>query len=291
MNMLEIKKLADCTIEEGVEAWNKGFEGYYFDMATTPEAFGKRGEQEGLSANLSVVAFENGKPVGIVRNGLREIGGKKVAWNGGTGVSPALRGQGAGKKLMEATLSLLEEAGADIATLEAVSENTPAIELYKKMGYGIIDEVHFMQLKGKADGQGFQGDNGIELKEAAPEEAGRLPFYRGDFTWQTHWQSAKDGEAWIAYLPDGEAAGYAYYRKSFDSDGKHIATVLHQCVADREPEKTIQALLAGVFGDLSDDINRIAINVPEELNKTTFEALAGLGFQSTTKQVFMKKEL
>jgi hypothetical protein len=62
-----------------VEAWNKGFEGYYFDMATTPEAFKKRGEQEGLSPDLSVVAFESGKPVGIVRNGLREINGKKVA--------------------------------------------------------------------------------------------------------------------------------------------------------------------------------------------------------------------
>lgn len=192
---------------------------------------------------------------------------------------------------MEATLSLLEEAGADIATLEAVSENTPAIELYKKMGYEIIDDVHFLQLKGKAGEAEVSSDRGIVLEKAAPEYAGRLPFYRSDFTWQTHWQSVKDGDALIAYSSEGEAAGYAYYRKNFDSDGKHAATVLYQCVADREPEKTTQALLAGVFGDLSDDINRLAVNVPERSNKTTYEALIRLGFETTAKQVFMKKEL
>lgn len=291
MNMLEIRKLAECTVEEAVEAWNKGFEGYYFDMATTPEAFTKRGVQEGLSADLSVIAFEDGKPAGIVRNGIREIGGKKVAWNGGTGVALALRGKGAGRKLMEASLALLREAGADIATLEAVSENVPAIELYKKMGYEIIDSVHFLQLKGKAGGADSGAGRAIVLEKAAPEEAGRLPFYRGDFTWQTHWQSVKGGEALIAYSPEGEALGYAYYRKNVDGDGKHTATVLYQCVAGKEDEKTVQALLAAVFGDFSDDINRLAVNVPEELNKTTYEALLGLGFETTTKQVFMKKEL
>ena len=40
---------------------------------------------EGLSPRLSVVAFKNNEPVGIVKNGIREIDGKKVAWNCGTG--------------------------------------------------------------------------------------------------------------------------------------------------------------------------------------------------------------
>ena len=84
--MVEIKKMAECKVDESVQAWNTGFEGYFFDMTTTPEAFEKRGRTEGLSDELSVVAFEEGVPVGLVRNGVRQWQGKKVAWNGGTGV-------------------------------------------------------------------------------------------------------------------------------------------------------------------------------------------------------------
>lgn len=289
--MLEIKKMSDCTIEERVNAWNKGFEGYYFDMTTTDEAFEKRGAVEDLSEDLSVVAFEGGEPVGIVRSGLREIGGQKISWNGGTGVAPDVRGKGVGKKMMEATLDILMEAGVDVATLEAVSENTPAIALYQKLGYSIVDEVHFMQLKGPGANVEFFQEEAIELKKAMPEEAGALLIYRGDFTWQTQWQSVKDGEALFAVDSGGEVKGYTYYRKNHDEAGKHVSTVLYQCVADRERTEVVNELLAGVFGDFSDDINRVAVNVPQKMNKATYGALIAYGFESTTKQVFMKKEL
>lgn len=289
--MHEIKKMADCTIEESVKAWNKGFEGYYFDMTTTAEAFEKRGEKEELIAELSVVAFESCEPVGIIRNGIREIGGQMVAWNGGTGVAPDFRGKGVGEKMMEATLDILMEAGVDTATLEAVSENAPAIALYKKLGYVIVDDVHFMQLKGPVETMEFVRQGSIELKKATPEEAGALSIYRGDFTWQTHWQSVKDGKALIAFDSGGEVRGYAYYRKNHDDAGKHVSTVLYQCVADRERAEVVNELLAGVFGDYSDNIKRVAVNVPEKMNKATYDVLIACGFNSTIKQVFMKKEL
>lgn len=289
--MLEIKKMADCTIEERINAWNKGFEGYYFDMTTTEEAFEKRGAVEDLSEDLSVVAFEGGEPVGIVRNGIREIGSKRVAWNGGTGLAPDIRGKGAGKKMMEATLAILEAANVDIATLEAVSENAPAIALYQKLGYGIEDEVHFMQLNGPAVNVELAHIREVKLKKATPEEAGALPGYRGDFTWQTHWQSVKDGEALFAVDPSGAVNGYAYYRKNYDDTGKHISTILYQCVSDRDEAEVVKGLLAGVFGDFSDDINRVAINVPQKMNKALYDTLMACGFESTIKQVFMKKEL
>ncbi len=49
---------------------------------------------EGLSAELSIIAFQDEQPVGIALSGLRTIDGKKVAWNGGTGVAVPLRSQG-----------------------------------------------------------------------------------------------------------------------------------------------------------------------------------------------------
>ena len=129
--MITIKRLSQCTLEDAVVAWNKGFEGYYFDMTTTVDFFTRRLILEGLSPSLSVIAYDDERPVGIILNGIRLINGKKVSWNGGTGVDPEYRGKGVGKKLIEAVLAIYEVEGVEVATLEAVKENVKAISLYE----------------------------------------------------------------------------------------------------------------------------------------------------------------
>lgn len=293
--MIEIKRMADCTAEEKVLAWNTGFEGYVFDMTTTIEAFEKRGETEGLSDRLSLIAFEDGRPVGLVRNGVREWRGEKLAWNGGTGVAPSMRGKGVGRKMMEATIEILRAEGVHIATLEAVKENTPAIELYKQLGYKIVDEVHFMQLKGQVEtNSDFAGESQAVLEAAIPEEAGMLPFYRGDFTWQTQWESVKDGEAIIAKDANGHAIGYAYYRKSTNAKGELSSIVLYQCEVEatfKNREAVAEQLILAVFDNFSSDINRVAVNIPVEKSNISYQTLEKFGFILTTAQVFMIKEL
>lgn len=294
--MFEIKKMSECSIEQKVEAWNKGFEGYYFNMETTAEAFEKRGVTEDLNEELSIVAFDGNHPVGIVRNGLRGNDGRKVSWNGGTGVAKSVRGQGVGKRMMEKTIEWLRDSGVQLATLEAVSENKAAIELYRKIGYEIVDEVEFMQLKGNVEKcpEELKSGQEITLKSATIEEAGSLDFYRHDFTWQTQWQSVKDGEALIAYNAEGKAVGYAYFRKSKDENGKHIATTLYQCVVNplaEDPQSLTARLITEAFEGFSGEINRVAVNIPVEMNKLTHQVLAEVGFKVTTKQVMMAKEL
>lgn len=294
--MFEMKRMSGCSIEQKVEAWNKGFEGYYFYMETTAEAFEKRGAMEDLNEELSIVAFDGNNPVGIVRNGLRENDGRKVSWNGGTGVAKSVRGQGVGKRMMEKTIEWLGDAGVQLATLEAVTENKAAIELYRKMGYEILDEVDFMQLKGKVEKgpEELEAAQEITVKSASVEDAGSLDFYRHDFTWQTQWQSVKDGEALIAYDSEGKAASYAYFRKTRDENGKHIATTLYQCVVNplaEDPKSLTVHLIAEVFEGFSGEINRVAVNIPVEMNKLTHQVLAEAGFKVTTKQVMMAKEL
>ena len=292
--MVQIKTLSECTLEQAVEAWNKGFEGYHFDMTTTPEAFAKRMEQEGLSKELSVVAFDGQRPVGLVLNGIRQSGGRTVGWNGGTGVAVDWRKKGVGVQLMEKTLGILEEYGVEVATLEAISSNTKAIELYKKMGYEIVDELHFMKLDGEVEKKGKTGSSQYELRPADPEEIGALPIYRGDFPWQIQWQSVRDGEGVIAFNGEQEAMGYALFRKLKDEKGEHNRTVLYQCEtapdATNRPEIT-KLLLNSVFGDFNNSLNRTAVNVPVKANEVTYKALKELGFKKNIAQVFMKKKL
>lgn len=292
--MVEIKRLSECSLEQAVEAWNKGFEGYQFDMQTTAEAFSKRMKQEGLSEQLSVMAFSEGKPVGIVLNGTRQSGGRKIGWNGGTGVSVDWRHKGVGVQLMEKTLQILKGEAVEIATLEAISGNDKAIRLYKKLGYEIVDDLFFMKLDGASEMKSAAVSGKYEIRNADPEEVGALSFYRGDFPWQILWQSVRDGEGLIAVDNEGKPAGYCLFRKLNDEQGNHTRTVLFQCETSPEAserEEIANLLIDEVFGHFKDEIHRTAVNVPIKENAVTYQVLKDKGFEKSIAQVFMKKKL
>lgn len=205
--MITMKRLSQCTLEEALTAWNRGFEGYYFDMTLSIENFFNRMVLENLSPVLSVVAFHEAKPVGLILNGIRTINGKKVAWNGGTGVAPEYRSKGVGVKMMEEVLSLYEKEEVDTATLEAVSHNNRAIKLYEKMGYKIIDRIahlgHSAPINVEKPNSGFS----IQVKK--PHEVQDISFYKKQIPWQVQWQNIRDGESVLAINETGETIGFA----------------------------------------------------------------------------------
>ncbi|MEH7086673.1 GNAT family N-acetyltransferase, partial [Neobacillus drentensis] len=84
---ITFKKLTECTIQDTITAWNRGFEGYFVQLEMTPELFFNRLVNEGLSLEHSLIAFDEEKPVAIVLNGFRVIDGQKTSWNGGTGIA------------------------------------------------------------------------------------------------------------------------------------------------------------------------------------------------------------
>ena len=293
--MIEIKRLVDCTFQEGVKAWNTGFEEYYFDATSTPEKFINRLVQEGLSPSLSIVAFQDNKPVGIVMNGIREFDGKKIAWNGGTGVAKALRGQGIGKILMEETLSILKNEKVDLAALEAISDNHKAISLYQKMGYEIVDHLEYLTLDGPI--KHHDSTNSIDdfkIERAIPQQVADISFYKGLSPWQSQWQNAKGGEAIILKDPSDATIGYVYYRRVFNEENKHVSTVLYQCEAENNhvnTEKIIKCLLNEVFSSYSNDINCVFPILPIGKSKITYETLTEMGFKRKTSQVYMIKQM
>lgn len=293
--MIKIKKLIDCTLAEAVIAWNTGFEGYYIDATTTPENFIKRMVNEDLSPSLSIVAFKEKQPIGIVLNGVREVKGKKVAWNGGTGVAKEFRSKGIGKILMNSVFSILKEERIDIATLEAISDNTKAISLYKNMGYLVEDNLEYLNLNGNLPQNPIKDSNRkFNFERVVPHQIGQLLFYKAMNPWQTQWQSAKNGEGIIVKDDSGNELGYAYYHKIFNSQGSHISTTLFQC--ETKPDRTdaleiIYFMLGQVFGDFKNEINRTVPNLPINKSEITFRVLKQIGFKTIAQQVYMIKEV
>src|SRR4026207_1760851 len=112
--LTEIRRLSTSSFEQAVQIWNEGFQGYFVDLTFSLDVYLTRLRQESLSPEHSLIAFRSGEPAGFLLNGMRNYAGRKVAWNGGTGVSPKFRGQGIGRLLVGAALELYAVEGVTL---------------------------------------------------------------------------------------------------------------------------------------------------------------------------------
>lgn len=293
--MIQIKRLQECTLDEAVATWNSGFSDYYVDVTTTADKFISRMHQEDLSAAMSVVAWVDGKPAGLVMNGLRTIGGQKVAWNGGTCVVPEQRGKGVGAAMMKAVLELYRQAGVERAVLEAFVQNERAISLYRSWGYQIVDRLLFLQRTDRFAAPPFTPvhPHPYTVRSARPQEVGQLTFYCSDAPWQTQWQSNPKGEGLLVLDPSGRAVGYALYERVVDENGALQKINLLQCEALPELEdadEVLRLMLAELFAPHEASCRRSTFNLPASRQRLV-RLLAQEGFQSTVEQVYMEKQM
>lgn len=283
---MEIKRLSECTFLEYKEAWNRGFEEYYVNMEMTLEQLFSRMVYEGLSPEISIVAFKEEMPIGIVLNGIRERDGKRIAWNGGTGISPEHRNKGLGKQLMEATLRIYEEEKIEVATLEVLLENKRAISLYEKAGFSRREEIiHYQQeviiqfpnLKVR-----------YRAKNVYPHELRQLSIFTENTSWQTRIESVQNGEGVVLFNDRNEAIAYALFKKKWDGKGKQKnAIYLYQCgFADRENYESRVQLVKEVFGMSAG--YKYVVNFPavDQVMVSLFEEM---GFKEYIRQVWMER--
>jgi GNAT superfamily N-acetyltransferase len=285
MKMIRLKRMSDCTWNEAMQAWNEGFQGYFADMTMTIERFTDRFGMEGLSPALSVIAFDGDIPVGMIVNGIKEIKGEKVGWNGGTAVAPAYRKQGVGKVMMDFVLDVYAENGVTVATLEAIRENEKAIALYEQKGYRIFDRLVHLKQNGKLQLPEAQN---FTIQPMRPPQVVPLSFYVQHAPWQTQALNVRDAEAAIAY-EGNEAVGYALYKHMYNEQGELTHILLYQCVGMGAQEREIVASLLYHVLRSNVECARMAINLPEE--STAAALLQEAGFMVYVSQVQMRKEM
>jgi ribosomal protein S18 acetylase RimI-like enzyme len=291
----EIRRLSACSFDDAVKIWNEGFQGYFVDMTLSLDAYLSRLQREGLSPEFSLMAFSEGTPAGFLLNGIRTDASGKVAWNGGTGVSPQFRGRGVGKALMRATVDLYQELKVQIATLEAISENESAISLYRQFGYEVVDRLVFLNHEGELNERIFRqlSSQVYSAKRVAPYLVGELEFYQESAPWQSHWQSIvrQNGEALIVSNADGAAVGYALYGKKRDHQGRLTEIALHQCVAiaGADTEAIVGCALGSLYAPLQLKCKRSTYNFSKS-NEAVLRMLMEAGFISFIEQVHMVRK-
>lgn len=282
---IQIRRLTECTIQEIITAWNKGFEGYFVQLEMTPEMFFNRLVNEGLSLPHSIVAFDDVAPVGIVLNGFRVIDGKKTAWNGGTGIATEYRGKGVSALLMEEILKIYEEEGCEVATLEAIKENERAIRLYARFGYEVTDSLVY--LAGTLEGT---NNSRVQTESIRPEQLPTYSFYKQNVPWQCQWQSVKSGEAQIYFDGEQNPVGYSLFKRVWNQEGQLEKVFLFQVELMGEvTEETLQPVLSAITEQQTHPVSFMTVNASK--SNPVIQYLLGRGFKITTEQVQMVKKL
>lgn len=98
-------------------------------------------ERQQRGENLMLLALGNGFPVGQVWIDLQKSGARGAGFLWALRVFPALQGRGLGQRLIEAAEALLHQRGFASAELAVDNWNVPALSLYQRLGYTIVDSA------------------------------------------------------------------------------------------------------------------------------------------------------
>jgi GNAT superfamily N-acetyltransferase len=292
--MLTFHTLSECNIQEIVQIWNEGFEDYFvpihFDEATLISHL----FQGDISPTLSFVALLDRKPAGIVLNAIREINGKKIAWNGGTGVAKTYRGSGVGQAMIAHAIQIYKKNNVHLATLEALEQNKPAIQLYKKMGYQEIETLHYYSLPKILSATYKPVPNMYKISPTNSHEIRKIPFYEPLIPWQTQITSKTNRDAVILWNDQNQPIGYASFQKVYNLNGDFVQSTLHHCklAPDVQNKKSLYYWLLSYVFPTNPSQTNLSCSASNLLMDTHLkEALYALGFERKMGQIWMQQHL
>lgn len=129
-------------MSDGAAALNRVFEHYLVPIAFSGEQMHLHVTYNDVDTSLSPLWYaQDGSVIAAALLGVR---GKR-GWIGGFGVAPEHRGRGYARELVEHMLAQARERGLESVALEVLSENTPAIRVYERAGFGITRRLHSLE--------------------------------------------------------------------------------------------------------------------------------------------------
>lgn len=130
-----LNTLENVSTQELHTVFCEAFGDYSVPIDMPLERFQSNMKRNGYDPSVSVSAFADGKLVGFIMSGHRIWEGCDTAYDMGTGVIPAFRGQGIAKAMVGQLKTLLADNGLSRYILEVITTNTKALSLYEKSGF------------------------------------------------------------------------------------------------------------------------------------------------------------
>ena len=176
---------------------NEAFADYYVDMSyMTRERSWLRNLKSGVCYECSVGAWDNDRLVGLTYVGLDDWLGEPAAFDAGTGIIKAYRGQGIAPGMFEFVLPGLKARGVSRFLLEVLQPNSAAIRAYQKAGFEITREFACYDLPPEAFSTGSLPDGDVEVRVI---DKPAVQSFSGKADWQPSWENSFAG---MQRIPD-----------------------------------------------------------------------------------------
>jgi len=174
-------------------AFLEAFADYAMDASGVTEAgLLLRMQKNAVDYTASPGLYDGGRLVGFTLIGIDEWGGRRTAFDAGTGIVAAFRKQGWAKRMFDHALPDLQERGVERFALEVLQENEPAIKAYRKSGFEITRELR-CYIARVEDLPDVGATEGTDLHDAIrgtvriiEEEADWLPSFENRFSATDH---------------------------------------------------------------------------------------------------------
>ena len=132
---MQFISLTNTSEKDILDVFNLSFSDYFVPLKMTAEQLSTKIKADNVDLELSVGVLHEGQLVAFILHGSNIIDGRKILYNGGTGVIPTQRGQALAKRMYEFILPKIKEKKADTLILEVISKNIQAIKSYERVGY------------------------------------------------------------------------------------------------------------------------------------------------------------
>lgn len=145
--MITIKSLTETNFDTVYTAWEDAFRDY--ERTWTKDELRITLKRRGYNPALSFGAFDDDKLVSFTLNATDIYNGIKTGYDAGTGTIKEYRGQGLAFEIFETAQPILKQDGVKRYILEVLHYNTPAVSVYKKVGFTINRELNYFVGKAK----------------------------------------------------------------------------------------------------------------------------------------------
>jgi ribosomal protein S18 acetylase RimI-like enzyme len=130
---LVVRTLTASDLDAAHEAFLDAFSDYVVPLAPPRDRFLEMLRRRGVVPEASVAIFDDERMVAFTLNG---IDGDR-AYDSGTGVAISHRRRGLARKVMEASIDVLQQRGCTSYVLEVLDSNTRALELYRSLDFEV----------------------------------------------------------------------------------------------------------------------------------------------------------
>ena len=282
--MLHFRCLKTADFDALYECFLTAFSDYVVSMAVSREQFRQRLVRDGVDLELSVAAFDTDEMVGFSLNAPGEWRGLSTAYDSGTGVVPSHRGAGVGKNLFAYMSEVLRGQRISQCLLEVISTNTPAVGLYRKLGFE--QTRRFAVFRADAKTELNQKKSGLQLRKLQTFDWNTLSlFWDGYPSWQNSIDAVNRAEKDCCALGAYDSDKCVGYGIVFEPAGNLMQLAVHR---HHRRKGVGSSILSALQTELNAPLK--VINIDYELDET-LRFYESLGFRLVLDQLEMIKSL